>query len=165
MAAESSTGGTWTTLYEWYERERWESLSAKAYDFHEMGDGSWIVKIAYPLDIFEEFNMPAFLASIAGNVYGMKRVDWLRLEDIYLPERFLRDYPPGPPAFGIEGGVRKKLEIYDRPLYGVVPKPKVGYSPEELYKLALDLFSGGGGLPQGRREPGEPVVQPLRGQG
>ncbi|ASJ01245.1 type III ribulose-bisphosphate carboxylase [Thermococcus gorgonarius] len=139
VAAESSTG-TWTTLYPWYEEERWADMSAKAYDFVDMGDGSWIVRIAYPEHIFEEGNMPGFLASIAGNVFGMKRVEWLRLEDIYLPEKFLRNYPG--PAFGIEG-VRKKLEIYDRPLYGVVPKPKVGYSPEELYKLALDLYTGG----------------------
>jgi ribulose-bisphosphate carboxylase large chain len=139
VAAESSTG-TWTTLYQWYEKERWEDMSAKAYHFTDMGDGSWIVRIAYPEHIFEEGNTPGFLASIAGNVFGMKRVEWLRLEDIHLPERFLRNYPG--PQFGIEG-VRKKLEIYDRPLYGVVPKPKVGYSPEELYKLALDLYSGG----------------------
>ncbi len=139
VAAESSTG-TWTTLYPWYEQERWADLSAKAYDFHDMGDGSWIVKIAYPVHAFEDGNMPGFLASVAGNVFGMKRVEWLRLEDIYLPEKFLRNYPG--PNFGIEG-VRKKLGIYDRPLYGVVPKPKVGYSPEELYKLALDLFMGG----------------------
>ncbi|WP_297501195.1 type III ribulose-bisphosphate carboxylase [Thermococcus sp.] len=139
VAAESSTG-TWTTLYEWYERERWADMSAKAYDFVDMGDGSWIVKVAYPFHIFEDYNMPGFLASVAGNIFGMKRVEWLRLEDIYLPERFLRDYPG--PTFGIEG-VRKKLEIYGRPLYGVVPKPKVGYSPEELYKLALDLYTGG----------------------
>ncbi|MCD6111536.1 MAG: ribulose-bisphosphate carboxylase large subunit, partial [Thermoplasmata archaeon] len=30
VAAESSTG-TWTTLFNWYERERWEDLSARAY--------------------------------------------------------------------------------------------------------------------------------------
>ena len=139
VAAESSTG-TWTTLYEWYERERWQDMSAKAYSFTDMGDGSWIVRIAYPEHIFEEGNTPGFLASVAGNVFGMKRVEWLRLEDIYLPERFLRNYPG--PEFGIEG-VRKKLEIYDRPLYGVVPKPKVGYSPEELEKLANELYLNG----------------------
>jgi len=139
VAAESSTG-TWTTLYPWYEQERWSDLSAKAYEFTEVGNNEWIVKIAYPVHIFEEWNMPGFLASVAGNVFGMKRVKWLRLEDLYLPERFLRDFKG--PAFGIKG-VRKKLGIGKRPLYGVVPKPKVGYSPEEVEKLAYELFSGG----------------------
>ncbi|GAB6134623.1 type III ribulose-bisphosphate carboxylase [Thermococcus prieurii] len=139
VAAESSTG-TWTTLYPWYEQERWADMSAKAYDFVQVGDNEWIVRIAYPVHIFEEWNMPGFLASVAGNVFGMKRVEWLRLEDLYLPERFLRDFKG--PAFGIKG-VRKKLGIEKRPLYGVVPKPKVGYSPEEVEKLAYELFSGG----------------------
>jgi len=139
VAAESSTG-TWTTLYPWYEQERWSDLSAKAYEFTKVGNNEWIVRIAYPVHIFEEWNMPGFLASVAGNVFGMKRVEWLRLEDLYLPERFLRDFKG--PAFGIKG-VRKKLGIEKRPLYGVVPKPKVGYSPEEVEHLAYELFSGG----------------------
>jgi len=139
VAAESSTG-TWTTLYPWYEQERWADLSAKAYDFIDMGDGSWIVRIAYPFHAFEEWNLPGLLASIAGNVFGMKRVKGLRLEDLYIPEIVLRNF--NGPAFGIEG-VRKMLEIYDRPLYGVVPKPKVGYSPEEFEKLAYELLSNG----------------------
>ena len=139
VAAESSTG-TWTTLYSWYEEERWADLSAKAYDFHDMGDGSWIVKIAYPFHAFEESNLPGLLASIAGNVFGMKRVKGLRLEDLYFPEKLIREF--NGPGFGIEG-VRKMLEIKDRPIYGVVPKPKVGYSPEEFEKLAYDLLTAG----------------------
>ncbi|ASJ13044.1 type III ribulose-bisphosphate carboxylase [Thermococcus thioreducens] len=139
VAAESSTG-TWTTLYNWYEEERWADLSAKAYDFHDMGDGSWIVKIAYPFHAFEEANLPGLLASIAGNVFGMRRAKALRLEDMYLPEKLIREFDG--PAFGIEG-VRKMLEIKDRPIYGVVPKPKVGYSPEEFEKLATELLLNG----------------------
>lgn len=139
VAAESSTG-TWTSLYPWYEQERWEDMSAKAYHFHDMGDGSWIVRIAYPVHLFEEGNMPGMLASVAGNVFGMKRVKGLRLEDIYLPERFLREFSG--PAHGIEG-VRKIFGIKDRPIVGTVPKPKVGYSPEELEKLAYELLGGG----------------------
>lgn len=139
VAAESSTG-TWTTLYSWYEEERWADLSAKAYDFHDMGDGSWIVKIAYPFYAFEEANLPGLLASIAGNVFGMKRVKGLRLEDLFFPEKLIREF--NGPAFGIEG-VRKMLEIKDRPIYGVVPKPKVGYSPEEFEKLAYNLLTAG----------------------
>ncbi|WP_324736008.1 type III ribulose-bisphosphate carboxylase [Thermococcus sp. SY098] len=139
VAAESSTG-TWTSLYPWYEKERWEDMSAKAYHFTDMGDGSWIVRIAYPVHLFEEGNMPGMLASVAGNVFGMKRVKGLRLEDIYLPERFLREFSG--PSKGIEG-VKKIFGVKDRPIVGTVPKPKVGYSPEELEKLAYDLLSGG----------------------
>lgn len=138
VAAESSTG-TWTTLYPWYEKERWVDLSAKAYDFIEE-NGSWIVKIAYPYHAFEERNLPALLASIMGNIFGMKRVGAIRLEDLYLPEKLVREFKG--PNKGIEG-VRKLLEIKDRPIYGVVPKPKVGYSVEEFRNLAYELLSSG----------------------
>ncbi|WP_457590458.1 type III ribulose-bisphosphate carboxylase [Geoglobus sp.] len=139
VAAESSTG-TWTTLYQWYEEERWSDLSAKAYDFQEISDGSWIVRIAYPYHAFEEWNLPGLLASIAGNVFGMRRVRALRLEDLYLPEKVVREFSG--PSKGIDG-VRKMLKIEGRPIYGVVPKPKVGYSAEEFESLAYQLLSAG----------------------
>ncbi|WP_202319886.1 type III ribulose-bisphosphate carboxylase [Archaeoglobus neptunius] len=138
VAAESSTG-TWTTLYNWYDEKRVKDLSARAYDFHRTGD-SWIVKIAYPVELFELHNMPGLLASIAGNVFGMKRVAGLRLEDLYFPEKFLKGFKG--PGMGRDG-VRKIFGVKDRPIVGTVPKPKVGYSPEEVEKLAYDLLSGG----------------------
>ncbi len=139
VAAESSTG-TWTSLYGWYDEKRVDGLSAKAYSFVDMGDNSWIVKIAYPVELFEDHNMPGLLASIAGNVFGMKRVSGLRLEDLYLPESFLKDFKG--PSKGKEG-VKKIFGVEDRPIVGTVPKPKVGYSPEEVERLAYELLSGG----------------------
>lgn len=139
VAAESSTG-TWTTLYPWYDTERVRKLSAKAYYFKDLGDGSWIVRIAYPVELFEKGNLPGFLASVAGNVFGMKRVAGLRLEDIYFPKVFLEDFKG--PSKGIKG-VRDIFKVYDRPIVGTVPKPKVGYSPEEVEKLAIELLTGG----------------------
>ena len=138
VAAESSTG-TWTSLYNWYDEKRVEKLSAKAYEFNEIGD-FWIVKIAYPLELFEPHNMPGFLAAIAGNVFGMKRISGLRLEDIYLPKKFLEKFK-GP----IKGkdGVKKLFGIVDRPIVGTVPKPKIGYSADEVGKLAYELLTGG----------------------
>jgi ribulose-bisphosphate carboxylase large chain len=139
VAAESSTG-TWTTLYPWYNTERVKKLSGKAYYFKDLGDGSWIVRIAYPVELFEEGNMPGLLASLAGNIFGMKRVEALRLEDIYLPEKFLRSFKG--PSKGIRG-VREIFKVYDRPIVGTVPKPKVGYSPDEVEKLAYEILVGG----------------------
>ena len=132
IGAESSTG-TWTTLYPWYDVERVKKLSAKVYEIRDLGDGSYIVKIAYPADLFEEKNMPAFLASVAGNIFGMRRASGLRLEDLYLPREFLK-YFKGP-SRGVKG-VREIFRVYDRPIVGTVPKPKEGYTPEEVEKLA-----------------------------
>ncbi|RLG77261.1 MAG: type III ribulose-bisphosphate carboxylase [Thermoprotei archaeon] len=139
VAAESSVG-TWTTLYTWYDKKRVDRLMGRAYYFKDMGDGSYIVRIAYPVELFEEGNMPAFLASVAGNVFGMKRVEGLRVEDIYLPPTFLKHFKG--PSKGVEG-VRKIFNVYNRPIVGTVPKPKVGYSPEEAEKLAYEILVGG----------------------
>lgn len=138
IAAESSTG-TWTTLYPWYDVDRVKKLSGRVYEILDLNDG-YLVKIAYPLELFEEGNMPAFLASVAGNIFGMKRASGLRLEDLYLPRRFL-EYFKGP-VKGVRG-VREIFRVYDRPIVGTVPKPKEGYTPEEVEKLAFELLYGG----------------------
>ncbi|WP_457549556.1 type III ribulose-bisphosphate carboxylase [Archaeoglobus sp.] len=138
IASESSTG-TWTELYEWCNFERINELSAKAYDFVDLEDGSWIVKIAYPLELFESGSITCLLASIAGNIFGMRRVASLRLEDVYIPKDFLKDFQG--PLYGKD--VRKIFKVYDRPIVGTVPKPKVGYTPDEIEKLAYELLSGG----------------------
>jgi len=139
VAAESSTG-TWTTLYPWYDTARLHRLRGKAYYFKDLGDGSYLVRITYPVELFEEGNMPAFLASVAGNVFGMKRVKSLRIEGIYIPQEFLK-YFKGP-VKGIQG-VRDTLKVYDRPIVGTVSKPKVGYISEEVEKLAYEILSEG----------------------
>ncbi len=132
IASESSVG-TWTTLAKLPERIK--SLMAKAFEI----DGN-VVKIAYPLDLFEEGNVPQLLSSIAGNVYGMRAINSLRLEDVLFPERYL-EYFKGP-IFGIDG-VRKKLKIKERPITATVPKPKVGYDAEEYAEIAYQAFLGG----------------------
>lgn len=136
IAAESSTG-TWTTLTEWFDGKRVKELSAKAYEFLKCGD-YWNVKIAYPVELFEMANIPGFLASVAGNIFGMRRVEKLRIEDIYFPKSFLKQFK-GP----LKGLEVKKIFNVDRPIVGTVPKPKVGYSAEEVEKLAYDLLSSG----------------------
>ncbi len=139
VGAESSTG-TWTTLYSWYDVERVKRLSSKVYEILDLGDGSYAVKIAYPAELFEEGNMPGLLASVAGNIFGMKRAAAVRLEDLYLPRRFLEHFKG--PSKGVKG-VREVFKVYERPIVGTVPKPKEGYTPEELEKLAYELLSGG----------------------
>lgn len=138
IAAESSTG-TWTSLYEWYDGRRVEKLSSKVYEILDVGD-SWIVRVAYPRELFEDGNILGLLASIAGNVFGMRRVASLRLEDIYLPENFLKGFKG--PAKG-KKGVKRIFNVENRPIVGTVPKPKVGYSPDEVEDLAEELLSGG----------------------
>ena len=137
VAAESSVG-TWTTLS--VKPSLYEKLMAKAYKFVDLGDGSWLVYIAYPLELFEEGNIPNIVSSLLGNIFGMKALDGLRAEDIMFPRELMGSFPG--PNKGISG-VRNLLAVHDRPLLATVPKPKLGYTPEEYGRIAYEILVGG----------------------
>jgi len=132
IASESSTG-TWTTLFKLPPRMR--TIMATAYKI----DGN-LVHVAYPLALWEPGNMPQLLSGIAGNIFGMKALKNLRLVDVSLPEEYLRGFKG--PNLGING-LRKYFKVYDRPLTGAVPKPKVGFSAEEHAKIGFETWLGG----------------------
>jgi ribulose-bisphosphate carboxylase large chain len=132
VASESSIG-TWTTLTTMTPEKR--RLMAKAYEIN----GPWI-KVAYPLDLFEVGNMPQVLSSIAGNIFGMKAVKNLRLEDVRWPRGIIKSFRG--PQFGIKG-VRRIFEVKDRPLTATVPKPKVGMTSEEHARSGYEAWVGG----------------------
>ncbi|MFH0711739.1 MAG: type III ribulose-bisphosphate carboxylase [archaeon] len=98
------------------------------------------VKIAYPQELFEEGSVANILSSVAGNVFGMKAVRGLRLEDIKFPTRLLKSFPG--PRFGIEG-YRKILGVKKRPLVGTIVKPKLGLKTKDHARVAYDAWVGG----------------------
>lgn len=130
--ASESSNGTWSDLK---VTQRIRKLSAKVYSIKKD-----LVKIAYPVKLFENSNMPQILSSIAGNVFGMKAVDGLRLEDIQWPKKIIKSFKG--PKFGMNG-VRKILKIKKRPITITVPKPKVGYTSKEHAKVGFDAWIGG----------------------
>ncbi|MBS3071193.1 type III ribulose-bisphosphate carboxylase [Candidatus Pacearchaeota archaeon] len=132
VASESSTG-TWTTLFKLPEMMK--KLMATAYKI----EGNYVY-VAYPLDLWEKGNLPQLLSGIAGNIFGMKALKNLRLIDASLPEEYIKNYKG--PNLGIEG-LRKYFRVYDRPLTGAVPKPKVGFSSEEHAKIGYETWLGG----------------------
>ena len=70
VAAESSIG-TWTeleTMKKYVER-----LAATVFYMRDN-----MVRIAYPLQLFEPGNIPNILSSVAGNVFGLKELHNLR---------------------------------------------------------------------------------------
>ena len=93
VALESSTG-TWTRVSS--NKAYVNKLGAKVFEIK----GSY-VKIAYPQELFEDGNVANILSSIAGNVFGMKMVEGLRLEDIKFQQKLLSTIPGT--RHGIEG--------------------------------------------------------------
>ncbi len=132
IAAESSIG-TWTELST--AKPYMEKLAATVYSL----EGN-TARIAYPVELFEEGNMPNVLSSIAGNVFGLKGLRNLRLRDIQFPESLARSF--NGPKYGIEG-IRKILKVKDRPLVGTIIKPKLGLKTDDHAKVAYDAWAGG----------------------
>ncbi|VVC04847.1 Ribulose bisphosphate carboxylase [Candidatus Burarchaeum australiense] len=132
IASESSTG-TWTTLFKLPPRMK--KLMAKAYEIR----GNY-VKVAYPLDLWEEGNAPQLLSGIAGNIFGMKALRNLRLLDVSFPRKYLSSFPG--PRHGM-AGIRSIMKVPRRPLFGAVPKPKVGFTAAEHAQMGFETWMGG----------------------
>lgn len=132
VAAESSIG-TWTTLTT--EKPYMQKLAAKVFSIK----GNEI-KIAYPIELFEYDNVPNIMSSIAGNIFGLKDIKNLKFEDVKFPDAILKKFKG--PQYGIEG-IRKVLNVYNRPLVGTIVKPKLGLNTKDHAKVAYDAWFGG----------------------
>lgn len=133
VAAESSTG-TWTAVWSNALTDL-ERYKARCYRLE--GD---IAYVAYPIDLFEEGSIVNLMSSIVGNVFGLKAVAALRLEDMRVPFALVKTFS-GPPT-GIENE-RARLGVHDRPLLGGTVKPKIGLTPKDYARVVYECLSGG----------------------
>lgn len=138
VASESSVG-TWAAVKALHYKHV-QKVAAKVFDVKKDSARSYWIKIAYPEEHFEPGNMSQILASIAGNVFGMKAVDALRLQDIQWTKKIVKSFRG--PQFGISG-VRKIFNEKKRPLMLSVPKPKVGMTTAEHANIGWQIWSGG----------------------
>lgn len=132
VAAESSIG-TWTeltTMHKYVQRLQANVFEIKGND----------IKVAYPSKLFEPGNMANILSSVAGNVFGLKELKNLRLEDIWMPSKLVKSFKG--PRYGIDG-VRRVLDIDKRPLLGTIIKPKLGLKTKHHAKIAYNAWIGG----------------------
>ena len=134
--AKESSIGTWTDIAT-LSSEIAERLKPSTFS---IDSDRQIIKIAYTKELFEADNMSQILSAIAGNIYGMKVLNNLRLLDISFPKDILEAYPG--PKFGIEG-IRNLTKVKNRPLLGTIVKPKVGLNEVEHAKVCGEAWSGG----------------------
>jgi len=128
--AESSTG-TWTEV----DKEVRDRLPSWVYRI----EGN-MAYVAYHQDLIEYGSMSNILSSLAGNVFGMKAVKGIRIEDMYFPKAVMESFPG--PNKGLEG-VREMMGIYDRPMTGSTIKPKLGLTAKEHAKRCYETLRGG----------------------
>lgn len=132
VAAESSVG-TWTELTT--SKSYVEKLAATVFKLEDN-----TATIAYPIELFEKGNMPNILSSVAGNVFGLKALKNLKLQDMQFPKELTQSFHG--PRYGIEG-IRKLLKVPERPLVGTIIKPKLGLKTEDHAKVAYEAWIGG----------------------
>lgn len=136
--AKESSIGTWTTIST-MSPEISRKLKPHVYSIEEKREGA-IVKIAYSKELFEGGSIPQIFSSIAGNIFGMKLLEDLRLLDINFPDEMTRSFKG--PQLGLEG-VRNMLGVQERPLVGTIVKPKLGLTSEQHANVAYRSWSGG----------------------
>ncbi|MDO5499372.1 MAG: form I ribulose bisphosphate carboxylase large subunit [Propionibacteriaceae bacterium] len=140
VAGESSTA-TWTVV--WTDRlTANEHYQAKAYRCEEVPGrpGEYFAYIAYDIDLFEEGSIANLTSSIIGNVFGFKPLKALRLEDMRIPEIYVKTFQG--PAHGIVME-REHLNKYGRPLLGATVKPKLGLSARNYGRVIYEACKGG----------------------
>lgn len=134
--AKESSIGTWTEIAT-LSVDIAKKLKPSAFYIDPKNN---IVKIAYSKDLFEAENLPQILSAIAGNIFGMKVLNNLRLLDVNFPKDIVEKYKG--PKYGIRG-IRKLTNIKNRPLLGTIVKPKVGLSEIEHAEVCGNAWKGG----------------------
>lgn len=138
---EEQTTGTWTDISTVNDSTEYvHAFDGEVLSVEPFGDWGFVTKIRYPFEIFEPGNIPQYLSVIAGNLFGLGKLEAVRLLDIDIPKELAGTGP----KFGIEG-VRKILgtEESRRPHIGTIIKPKVGLNPKDTAKVAYDAALGG----------------------
>jgi len=154
FAAESSTG---TNVEVSTTDDFTRGVDALVYEVTEQEDGDYLMKIAYPVDLFDR----SFLTLTIGNNQGMGDVEYAKMVDFYVPSRYLRLYDG--PAMNIEDMWR----VLGRPMVdggmvvGTIIKPKLGLRPQPFADACYDFWLGGDFIKNDEPQ-GNQVFAPLR---
>lgn len=137
---EEQTTGTWTSLSTVNDRTSYvHTLDGEVLTLEKSGNG-YLTRLRYPNEIFEPGNIPQYLSVVAGNLFGLGKLETVRLIDMDIPQNLAGCGP----KFGIEG-IRKLVgtEKIRRPHVGTIIKPKVGLNVADTASVAYDAALGG----------------------
>jgi ribulose-bisphosphate carboxylase large chain len=139
IAAESSVG-TFTKIKTMNEKI-FKHYRAHVFEIMKTSEDSGFIKIAYPLEHFDQKNVVQFCASVMGNIYGLLEIEELYIMDISFPEKYQKLFK-GP--IGLEA-IRRYVgtDKNRRPHCGTIVKPKVGLTPTEFADVAYKVLANG----------------------
>lgn len=146
FAAESSTG---TNVDVSTTDEFTKGVDALVYDVSERGDGEYLMKIAYPVALFDRnikdgrAMLASFLTLTIGNNQGMGDVEYAKMHDFYVPPKYLKLFDG--PAINIQDMWRVLGRDIDNGgmIVGTIIKPKLGLRPQPFADACYNFWLGG----------------------
>jgi len=117
------------------------SLKTVVYDYQSEEEtfNKGIIKIAYPQRNFST-SFTNMLNALAGETHRLGYLNAIKLLDAQFNKDFVKSYKG--PMFGVEG-IRKLLEVKDRPLLCRSTRPAVGLKTEDIARMARECLLGG----------------------
>lgn len=168
FAAESSTG---TNVEVCTTDDFTKGVDALVYELSETDSGDYLMKIAYPLELFDRniidgrAMLVSFLTLAIGNNQGMGDVEYAKMHDFYFPREYLQLF---------DGPARNIVDfwrILGRPLenggmiVGTIIKPKLGLRPAPFAEACYQFWLGGDFVkndePQGN-QPFAPLKETMK---
>ncbi|MBK1681010.1 ribulose-bisphosphate carboxylase [Rhodocyclus tenuis] len=146
FAAESSTG---TNVEVCTTDDFTRGVDALVYEVTARPDGDFLMKIAYPLALFDRnitdgrAMIASFLTLTIGNNQGMGDVEYAKMHDFYVPPAYLQLFD-GPAV-----NITDLWRILGRPLSnggmiaGTIIKPKLGLRPKPFADACHEFWLGG----------------------
>ena len=164
FAAESSTG---TNVEVCTTDDFTKGVDALVYEVGDAGDGDFLMKIAYPVELFDRniidgrAMIASFLTLCIGNNQGMGDVAYAKLHDFYLPRRYLELFD------GPARNITDFWRMLGRPvvnggmIVGTIIKPKLGLRPGPFADACYRFWLGGDFIKNDEPQ-GNQVFAPLK---
>lgn len=115
-------------------------------------------RIAHPHHNFGARIPNLLTAAIGEGIFHCYGISAIKLLDIELPASYLAEFKG--PQFGTDG-LRRILDIADRPLFFGVVKPNVGLDPASFAKIAQEAWEGGLDIAKDDEMLSDPLYSPF----
>lgn len=117
------------------------------------------VRIAHPHRNFGA-KLPNLLTAVCGEgAFFTHHITSIKLLDLTFPKTYLAQFEG--PKFGTEG-IRKMLNVHDRPVFFGVVKPNIGLSPAEFAELSYESWLGGLDIAKDDEMQADTDISPLK---
>lgn len=143
--ADEQTTGTWIKVGA-DTADKQKRFGAKVVALYEVPDYGadkvedlpplYIIQIAFPMANMGT-SIPMLLSTVFGNISASGMLKWI---DVAFPKKYIQQFQG--PKFGVEG-LRKALNVYDRPLLNAMIKPNIGWTPDEGAEIFYQAAKGG----------------------